>query len=143
MASNTNAPATKKVVPANANAKPTGEKKKRTKKVRPSFQFPKECLDENGKITSVPSTLTAENISTFARLKKEAFADRAANLEYRAVVVEARAARMTKLASRLREDAKMERSGGGEMAKKLAKLQKMRDAAKALEAELAAEGFSI
>lgn len=118
-------------------------KEKKPRKVRPEFQVPPECVNEEGKLISIPETFDSAAVGKFRGWKKSEFADKATFFEYRAVLVEARMSRMAKLAERLRKDAAAERAGGGESAKKLRKLQKMREAAAALEAELAAEGIRV
>lgn len=119
------------------------EKVKKERKVRPDFEVPQECVNEEGKLTALPDTFSAEAVGKFRSWKRSEFADKATFLEYRAVLMEARIARMTKLADRLRADAAAERAGGGESAKKARKLQRLREAAAALEAELAAEGIHV
>lgn len=100
-------------------------------------------VDDEGLFTDIPVP-EAGDLLSFAPLKKDAFANEATYLEYRADCADLRAERLVVQAEKLRESAELSRKyGDSKLRKKAKQLMAKREAIAKLEAELADAGIEI
>lgn len=101
----------------------------------------KSCVDENGLLTSMPDNYV---YGDFKGLKKEQFANKTVNIEYRAGIFQWRGERMIKKAGSMRADAgRLAKFGDEKTAKKAKKVSRIREEYAKLMAELKADGVEI
>jgi hypothetical protein len=125
-------------------AKQDGE----AKPAKPNFDFAtaKDAAGaaiplQEGKLTAAPANY---EFGKFAKLKKSDFASKAAVMEFQANAMEFRAGKMMERAASLRTDARNTAKFGDEATvKKAKKMEKLRKALAALEAELEADGVQV
>ncbi len=130
---------------AKAAQKPAkGKKERKPRKQKPVITAEMGETNDEGKFSSLPTLGEGQTFAQFAPLKKDAFADEATYLEYRAATTEERITKMQKQVQDLRDQADLSRRyGNSEMRKKAKALHKKRQAIAQLEAELKELGLDV